>query len=310
MNYDSKYTGAVHGDTIIELMKKSRLGDIDFVDEENNLIIRPAGKSKPKIQLSSMPLDGKSWVMPALDKSNQLLLDIPTLVDALKDCRRSVTDNALHPEMRGITIIPESNNSIHLFSFTGHTISHVNVPVKNLTLKTRAILPHAFCDQIIALGNIKEGDPKPYFEIGDDHALFVVGDISVYGKLIETDKTHDFMDILTKHFNDKNAKIMVDVPTSLNRVLDQAIIIMADGAADSQTTVAITKGRGRLTSTGGRGEIDTVIKLDGHPDLVVKINPKYLKTGCEDGLSKILFTKQAIVMTDDKQKSIYLIAMH
>jgi hypothetical protein len=180
-----------------------------------------------------------------------------------------------------------------------------NVLIKIGGLDQPVVLPHRFCSQF---GNFVSDDA--HFEINPDkgYALIESEVGSLYGKLIEVEKPLPLIATLRGLAGDDRLGQMVPVPDGFSNMLNCASTVI-DDITVGKTQIAIAKGSMVLTSKGNRGEnIDNAKVGKKHPDITVKVNPKLLKVGLDDGLDFILFGPKAAVMTDEKVTSLYVIS--
>lgn len=300
VDFDSEFSGAVHGDTLIKLLDFSHQDEVDLVIHDGNLIIA-SGKAK-KITLAAHSVDRRLFKMPAAGK-NPLKVNLKEFAEALQTCQRSVSDATTSPEYRGVTLVP-NGDLVHLFTVNGATMTNVLIKIDGLDRPV--VLPHKFCSQF---GNFAVDGA--HFEINTEerYALVVGSQGSLYGKLIEVDKPLPLIKTLNDLAGDDKLKLMIAVPAGMVNMLNCASTVIDDVNTD-KTQIAVVNGTMTLTSKGIKGENIDHAKIDkGHPDITVRVNPKLLKIGLDDGLEFILLGKKAAVMTDDKVTSLYVISV-
>ncbi len=205
----------------------------------------------------------------------------------------------------GVTLIPQ-DGALSMFATDSITITHSSLKIGKNELKERTILSGMFCKEMVELA--KKAKPETIaLEITSDHALFVAGVVTLFGKLLASDRPFDFPSILNHHCPPGYAKRLVQMPARLSGALERASIILDDGSGDNKTTAEISGGTMRLHSQSKRGEVDESIVLDGHSDIKVLFNPKLVRAGCEH-FDHVLFSKECVVMTSKGSNDIYLIS--
>jgi len=292
----TEFKGAVPGKTLIDLLKASQAKEVELIAENNNLLIKAASS---KFRLGILPTDSFLFEMPELAKDHQTFPE--DFYAAIDSCMRSVSADTSIPDQLGITLIPE-DTTLHLFSTNNSTISTAKIKLKAAPKFKRVILSEPFCKQLLNL-NEKGGR----LEINSEYALFVQGETSLFGRLIESGNPLDFLDIFKHHTPPDYKKRLIAIPTKLQLILERAIIITDTTAADRKPTLISVKERGRMSfgSKSDRGEVFDFMGIEEqHPEVQVRIEPKLIKLGY-GAFDKMLVTKSGLMMVKDNK--IYLV---
>ena len=291
------FQGAVPS-KFLDLLKSNRAENVEL-SLENDILLAKAASTK--LRLALLPSDSFVFDMPKFTSASDSVSE--DLFAAIDNCMRSVSTNNATPEQLGITLIP-NGDELNLYSTNDATISTSRV--KAIKLEERVSLSESFCKQMLSFRKEKE----PRLEISSSYSLFSAGKVMLFGRLIDSGNPLDFKKIIDHHTSDGYEKNLVDVEPRLKLIMERAMIITDTNAVDRKPTLVAVKDPGRMTfySKSDRGECHDVLKVgENHPRVSVRIEPKYLRQGCD--FSRWTVTNEAVIMTNEDESLMYLIGV-
>lgn len=300
----TSFEGAVPGKTLLEILKASKAKQVEITPDGGNIALK-AGSSR--IKLGLLPPSQFLFEMPTAPKPDEgFPLATKNLKQALECCMMSVSDDTSVPDYLGITVISKDQGLL-FYSTNGHTISRAKLPTKNSALP-RVILSSRFVAQLLRL--LGKG-AKGNLVIASDHSIAQIGDVTLFGRLIESSKPLPLEDTYSHHVPAGVHNQLYQVPTALALIIERAMII-TDGATDQTSTQIVVKngtdGKRRMVfkSQSQRGEIiDRMEVTEDQPDVDVQFRAKLLKAAY-GAFDKMLVTEQCIIM--QKEQFSYLVA--
>jgi DNA polymerase III sliding clamp (beta) subunit (PCNA family) len=291
--FQSEFKGAIPGPLTINLLKASGALDVEFATKGNSLTIKGASMD---LRLAMLPAEDFSslFTMPKpLGTSPKL--SAPFLA-AVEGCLRSVSADTSAPDYMGVTLIPRKDR-VELFSTNDNTLSYATVKAKDL-LSSRAILSTPFCEQLIKL--TKDEDARLEINTSKKYALACIGDVLLFGKLIESDKPFDYDSILDKHFPEGVEKKFVPMPTKMEQVLTRAVILTDAERTPTQVTVKNGKRMDFYCRSDLHGhEMHDYIDIK-HPSVDVMLDAKLLALGF-GSFEEMLITDRCAIMAKGEQ---------
>lgn len=291
------FTGAVPGNTLLNLLKASKARDVEMLLEGDNLQIKAASS---RFRLGTIPLDNTLFEMPEAPKVNGPFHGTPQFLEALDACMRSVSLDTSVPDQLGVTLVPDGGTLL-MYATNGHTISHCRIKLKDkATFTKRVILSTPFCQQVLKLGG-----PGSILAIHDDHALLITKGTMLFGRLVESEKPLDFAKVTTHHFPPELKKRLITIPSKLRLILERACIITEAKIDHTKTTITVRDGKMRFVSRSDRGEVVDTMLVTDHPEVSIMVDPKPLKAGF-GFFDTMLVTEKCIIMC--KGDMVYLVA--
>lgn len=296
---NSGFSGAVPS-TLLSLLSASKAKDVDFKIGKNGILEVKAASSKFKLPF----LDSEKtniFMMPDPDKAKALPVDINKFMEALKLVMNSLKEDPAMPDSLGVTLSHVAP-SLSLFATNDATISFAWVDIGQCE-DFRVVLSGAFCRQMVALFKL-EGEK--HLEIHEDYSLFQVGDVVLFGKLVDVKKPQDFDAVIGSVFPIELEKDLVSIPTKLEMILDRSIIIT--DKASSVMEIHVENGVASFLSKSDlKGEVRDHMQMEEHhPDVSVNIDPRLFKVGY-GVYTKLLLTEKCLVMADDNH-NLYLVS--
>jgi DNA polymerase III sliding clamp (beta) subunit (PCNA family) len=292
----SNFAGAIP-DTLVALVKASRAKEVEFSEVvKGQLVIKAASG---KFKLPFLPDEAtKIFDMPDPDPKQALPVDMNEFLEAIESCMLSLKEDPSMPDSLGITLIFEDIAKISLYATNDATISHASVGLKkDINTKNRVVLSGNFCRQMLSIAKL-EG--KKYIELADDYSMFVCGDTSLFGRLVDVSKPLGFEDVIQSSFPKEGRNNLVSIPTKLELMLDRACVI------GDKTSIVVEGGIAKFLSKSDKGEVRDSVQLESnHPDVSININPRLFRNGYGN-FDKMLLTETCLVMS--KGTNLYLVS--
>ena len=305
---ETDFTGAVPR-TLLDLLKTSKAKDIELQEKDNGLLLVKAGSSTFK--LPTLPPDDFIFEMPGMRKDTAPL-EGADLIDALRNCARSLGGDKSRADFQGVTFI-QMKGELMMFGFDRVTVSYSLIKIDGKIDTKRAIVPTAFCKQLLKIADGMKGeDPEIDLEINDRFALARIGDITVYGALIEPDDPTPFVRYLDETLD--AAPDFFEVPREkLEGILERASIIVSRGIAKTRTRVEVREGKNAKASFSSKsdaGEAEDFCIIEGHPEITALIDPRRVLDGIEFPQMRIVEVKDStvFVMCNEDQDRFYLVS--
>lgn len=299
------FRGCVPGNVLLGLIRSSTAEEITLTQEEGWLLLKTKVMNA---KLATLDIE-KARDVFTMPETKGTPLNVPTsvLVPALQRCLRSTTKDTGAPEHLGVTLIPNDAGTISLYSTDNHTMTRCVLVGE---LKKRCILSTEFCKQVVSLLN--ENHKKPVdLRITDKHAILTTKDVTLYGKLVLSEKPIDFDGQYNRVFPVKTAKSLVKIPSFFSAAIERSLIVAGAGEGEPRMTIECKAERFRCSTkavVGGKditGTVHDAIDLK-HPDVKASCNPLHIKSAMEF-YNRMVVTDRAIIMTDDNG-SAFLVA--
>lgn len=288
--------GAVPGKLLIDFMRVITRNEIQFTRSDNQVLLTATNSSmKAKFPLLPPEEFVFSWPEAPNDPGMSIVAD-DVIRTAIKACMRSIGSDGHIPETRGVTIVA-SETKVVFYATDSATLTRALAPGHTASKTFRAILPTAFCEQLIALSK-KEG----LLTITENYAEFVNDDVRLYGRLLGTAEPLDFESTIERVFPSNSIKQAVAIPGNLSEVLTRACIITKDTATSEALTIFTVKDSVlKIEASTERGSNKDVIKLTGHPNVVSNLVPQRIQKAIDDGFSKILIKTNCTALIADNE---------
>lgn len=296
----SNFRGAVPA-TLISLLSVSRAKDVEFQDVKSGILTVKAASSKFKLPY----LDEKAteiFTMPEADEKKALPVDVKAFIEAVSSCMRSLKEDTSIPDSMGVTLA-YNKKGIDLFATNDATISTSRVNTKREMDDFRVVISGDFCRQMLSLAKL---DGAKHLEIHDNYSLFVCGDNTLFGKLVDVQRPLDFDQVIDDSFSREIEAQLIEIPSKLELILDRAIVITDSKQDRPKTDVTIEKGVAKFFSQSvDRGEVFDTLQVPNHPDVSVSIDPRLFKAGY-GFFDTFVLTEKCLVMS--KGANLYLVS--
>lgn len=308
------FKGAIPGATLLGLLSNSTAEEVMLTTNDSGEAVLKLKTAN--IKMAMLPYEDIKGAFKMPKASGESLnVKSPVLHYALTRCLRSTTDDTSTPDQLGVTFMP-GDDGARLYSTNTATITRVFL--KGVELEGHAIVPTAFCQQVLNLID-KEDENEFHLEITKEYALLEVDvylsttrseKYKLFGHLIETGKPIPFQKHFERHFPDKVRKQLINVPKFMPLAIERAIVMAAAGQGEPRMQINVAENRFKLTTKAmiGNDSIGTIhdaINL-AHPDVSASFNPKAVKLAMEF-YNKMFVTDEALIMADD-QNGVFLVS--
>jgi DNA polymerase III sliding clamp (beta) subunit (PCNA family) len=290
---------AIQGNTFTSLVKTLRAEEVNLTEEKDNLRLKAGGVN---ITFPTMPPSSFIFEMPRPAKDTVGLPE--AFFDGIELCLQSAGTDPSKPEQLGVTLV-KAEKFVALFGTNDLTFTYVPLTLKDaLPIKDRVTLSTEFCKQAVKIAK----DKTSKIEINDEYSLLASGNVTLFGKLIETDRPIEFHKIINHNVPQDLKKAAITIPTRLKEMVERAIIISDVASEKNYTTITVTDDRLRMeTKSQLRGEMMDSMKLkEHHPEVTLKIDCRNIKSGI-DIYDKMLITNKCMILTNARG-AIYMVA--
>jgi len=249
---------AVHGKTLLGLLKNSSAENLTIRTEETSLIIKA---DRSTFKLPFFPSSDFIFEDPWADE-NILYLDLSQDVfDALKACLTTTSNDQAQPALMGISIV----NLRTLYSCNGDALTKVTLNVTGDEGSFTFFMPNTFCKTVVQIAEATGSKTGTLGFIDDEwvFADFKDNKYTVYGRLLKNANPIDFEALIERTV--KGEVAYTNVPEGLNEALSRARIV---GDAETAPTVFTVEGkRLKLVTDARAGVVHDSLSMD-HPDVV------------------------------------------
>jgi hypothetical protein len=311
--FRSDFKGAV-SPKILELLRASSgYDELTITWEGTNLIIKDdSGATNIKMAMLEPRFVFK---MPEPKEAKSRKRE--PVLRAVAHCLISIGTDTSSVEQLGVTIEPSDKGTLVFYSTDDHTISRAFAKVEGYA-PPRSILPGLFCEQMLRLERqADEEAPEFSFEVDkregtkdgpgpERYALYSVGEILLYGRLLETRNPLNFASIMAYNLpsNRPLGSALFDVPETFRSALERASIVC--DAERKPTRITVRSGKMTLRSASEREAVEDVIKAlpKLQIDVDVSIDAKLIRRG--SAFEKMLITERCVIMASGNR--LYLVA--
>lgn len=277
--------------TLVDLLASSKAQTVEVIWGPKSDLVIKADDSKFKVAYLTLP----EGLLEIPVMGTPLPVDIGELARAIQFCMPSLGEDPALPDSMGLTIVGDGHY-LDLYATDNETIVYSVVVMPDKVPDFKAVLPALFCKELVAFSKL-EG--SKYLEITSDYALFICEQCRLYGQLIKVKNPLDFASIIDAAQDDCFYDLMILIPDGILPILNRAIAIKG-----TSTQITIEDGQASFFTVSERGEVRDQMRMDGHPDVDVRIDPRLFKRGLK--MSSMLLTKQFLIMTD--KNDVYLVS--
>jgi DNA polymerase III sliding clamp (beta) subunit (PCNA family) len=299
--FKTTFRGAVYGQTLIHLLRKSRAKEVDFIPSDEVLQIKAASTL---IKMDLMLPSSFIHEQPQ-PTGHSLPISINGFITRLRMCMKSVSNDTTDLNHLGVTLIAKGQELL-LFATNRHTISHAKVKLSGSVAFERVVLSSEFCERFLRLTK-SEGHGE--LEIHKDYSLYSTPKGTVlYGKCIDVmGRPYKYEETLEYNFPKTMLKHLSPITYKLKDILDRAVFITGNSYDNPQsTTITVKDCIARFVSRSDKGKVIDVMSMEGNqPDARIVLDCKYLMVGM-DTFDNMLVTDKCFIMT--KGDMVYLIA--
>ena len=305
VSLEAEFKGCVPADLLIKTLNSLSSDTVIFEIQNESLLVK-SGRSK--IKLPVLPAED----FPTVSVMQRTLVAIggfsvsKDMLTGIKLCLLGVGNDTQHPAQMGVTLDPLfSLEQAALYSTDSATLSRFTFNTDmDIPGDAPVILPTFFCEQLLSMARVCE-DMK--IEIYNGALLAVFSDGStLFTKTIIDLEPMTFAEVFSKYCDKSEAfKRLLEIPEKFEASFERAVIIQSDEPQQS-TSVTVAGNRLTLRSVSKAGEIEDVMTFSA-VDSFCDITPAYVKRMLPV-TSKVALMPSVMVLTDDKQELIHLIA--
>lgn len=296
------FKGAVSS-KLLELLKASHADEITMEKEGENLRVKGTdGGTNIKLKMLEPRF---IFTMPEATIKTKSRDQWPTL-RAVEHCMLSIGTDTSVIEQLGVTLEPDAaKGRIGFYATDDSTLTRAYVKASEFPNK-RAILPRLFCEQMLRLDG--QSDKPPFaFELSvrdtesgakERYALYSVGEILLYGRLLETRNPLNFEERIGYNLPNQSAAVQsaYEVPEAFHSALERASIVC--DAERRPTQIKVVPGKMTLSSESENEEVKDVLEdiPAAQKNVNISIDAKLLRRGRH--FKKINLTERCVILTD------------
>jgi hypothetical protein len=299
------FKGAVVGKVLIQLLRKLRAEEVDFIPSDKYLQIRA---ESTKITLDLMPPSAFRHEQPT-PTGRSLRISIDDFAKGIAICMNSVSNDTTDLNRLGVTVIAK-DKLLLLFSTNGKSISNAKVKLSGLATFKRVVISGDFCRQFLAL---TKHDDDGKLEINEKYSLYATPQGTVlYGWNIKVKQPYRYEEVFQDYFPSHMRDQLVPIPSRLKGILKRALLVTDFPHDKTLTTVTVrdgrVSGRVRFVSKSGSRDVEMIdfMNIEGSPtNAAIVLDCKHLMVAI-DRFDKMLITDACFVMA--KGDMVYLVA--
>jgi hypothetical protein len=313
------FSGCLSGAMLLGLLKSSDAKEIGLrlTSDNNNIDITMSegAKRKTAATIALSPIE-QFFKYPAKMPA-PVVVKGKDLLDGLKYCLKTTTDDTSIPDQLGVTLIQLTKEDMALCSTNNDCITRVIVEGDfSDKVGDRVVLSTEFCKQIVAIG-----DEKGVFSIAEAEATYVTSGavvagaagLKLYGRLIEVEKPLDFTGQFKHHAPKAVIDTMIPVPPELRMAVERSLVLAASGDGEARITMSVDKSTLKLLTraTVGKaliGSVTDTVSGVKHPPVSAVLKPKALKMALDNGYDYMAITESVLVMSAENAFATMLIA--
>ena len=295
---DLDFKGTVEGKLMLDYVTMCTHAKTATLGADNGRARLALGKSQ--FRLETKPADAFTFAMPAMPKPSEGVLNADAFFPALDNCLFSTASSATVNEQLGVTFIP-NGSKVRMFATDLKSLSYAQLPLPQLGLKEKAIVPTEFCRQMLALKDAQ----RKQLVMRSDHALFIADDTVLFGRVLRSDTNQINFDRALKNSLPANFPNGMAKMDERGRQHDRlkTTFAMAARLYDIKgnvvnTTITVRDNIVRMEALSPRGDARDQIKLDFHPAVEAKVNASLVKAGY-DRYKRIQITDRCTLLADD-----------
>lgn len=295
---DVDFTGCINAELLIKALK-SMTADSITMERFTDYVLISAGKTKIKLPV----LDSKDFPSPfyKLEKPQGVFHVEDNFLKGLKLCLIGVGKNQSQPSEVGVTVDSfysdteaalYSTDNVSLSRFVFTTDSEQHDPI---------IMPTFFCEQLLVLA---KGSTDIVVEIHNGALVADFGNGSLlFTKMLADIEPKAFETVISRFLEESYSAY--NIPDLFDQSFDRALLMQEEEIV-RDTIVTVEDKKLTLNSRSKVGEAFDVMAYDGE-DIKFHIDPALVKR-ISSVTSKIALLPKVMVLSDDKEDFIHLIA--
>jgi hypothetical protein len=297
----STFTDCIPGKPLTDLLAGSRAAIVHLAANGNNTVAVMLGRTSAELPMLPVTAFTQRFTMPPMPKQNVIKGRVAGRFFAgIAHCLKSIPRwGTTASDLHGITVIPNGDH-LSLYSSDVVTISRADVTDAPAIAK-RVILNEAFCKQMLRLAKRAH---TMRLAVMDDHAMFAVDHILLYGRLLEPDPKrppYDFPGIVAKYAPKGSTTQAVAVPRQLGAILQRAVKVVAR----DPTEITIVDGLATFVTQSVKkdaGAVSETLELPQHPDVSLRVDADLLlRAHATFPSARILFTDRSIILSKNER---------
>ena len=260
---DDQGVFAVHGKTLIGVLKNSRAEEVTFELDGNDLKVK-AGKTTAK-----MPIFKKEEFLfeePPAKYPAKVPLNEKSIM-GIDVCLTTVSRDQSLPALMGVTLTHDGKKA-RLYSCDGDAITRYGLTDTTVKKEGTFTIPTSFCEALIRTSQ-KAGIADGILEISDEWAKATLGDFTIYGRMIQNDNPLDHAKLIADSMKQKPS--YVPLPKGMDDALSRARVVSDPESAPTKLTVKDGK-LIMLTETHMGVVRDSMVVRGAHPDTEATVN--------------------------------------
>lgn len=284
--------GGIKGDVMLNWLANSRAPEVEIKQEGTEVLLK-AGRSR--IKLAALPATDFVFEWPK-DEANELPLN-DTVLAGFRKCLVSMGQDPSQPWQSGITMALDKDR-MRLYSTNNTAASMVKLDLKvpKALREMTLLLPPRFCTLLVSLMAKNDGKvlrlTKHWAEAQFENGLRM---LSKAGK---DANVKEYQKVFSKELSAESEKKLCEMPAGLAGTLARNLVVLSK-AADKFSKMSVADGKLKVTSRSDHGEVTDYVKLPGHPDCNVELQPDVLAAAL-DHAKQICFVEGSCAVLKGK----------
>jgi DNA polymerase III sliding clamp (beta) subunit (PCNA family) len=279
---ETEQSFGVDGKTLLGLLKNSYSEEVEIDFEGHDLVIK-AGKSTFKLPFH--PDDEFLFTEPEEAPDITVKIDSDFL-NGLDRCLMTVAKSEAMPALKGVSIT-QKDKAITMYSCDGDTLTRYITTIKGNPKLPDYMIPTSFCETVLKIPEVEDAT----LSLSKDWAIASIGEVTVYGRIIQNDRPLDFAGQIKKKIS--TTPQMVDVPKLLDNALSRARIVADPESA--KTILTVKGGKVTVVTDASMGIVRDVLPFK-HPDVEAGVSAQLLQRSLSIS-EKIAITEECCVCT-------------
>lgn len=260
--------GGIKGDVMLNWLANSRAPEVEIKQEDKDVSLK-AGRSR--IKLTALPAGDFVFEWPK-DEANELPLN-ETVLAGFRKCLVSMGQDPSQPWQSGITMaLDKDRMRLYSTNNTSASLIKLDLKVPKALQEMTLLLPPRFCTLLVNLMAKNEGKVlrlnKRWAEAQFENGLRM---LSKAGKA----DVKEYQKVFSKELASSAEEKLCDMPAGLAGTLARNLVVLSK-AADKFSKMSVADGKLKVVSRSDHGEVTDYVKLPGHPDCEVELQPDLL----------------------------------
>ena len=269
------------------MLGKSTAKEVDLAPlQEGAEMMMKAGGAKLKLALFEP--ERSVWQFPDIQKENMIPITKEFVISVSKMIAGVGQDVSI-PDQLGVTF-QLNGPHLDLYSTDSKTISWIRLPNFKAYEVEHAVLPTAFCNQLVKL--CKNGG---HFIVQDDCAIVESpSGVRLFARLVDVPRPVPFADVISRTIDKKLKSKAVPVPSRLKLALERASVLL-ETHTGTPISLSFTPEFLRINASTPYGSIKDSIKLDKpHVEIEGNLEHNLMKRALPFA-TDLVFTEEALI---------------